>query len=85
MPRAIDQAPKRYRISIDVDPELRRRIRLAAANRDLTVRQYLLETIEQRLGDEDADIAAELPLTASTDPVLAELWQNERDAEYDRL
>ena len=85
MPQTIDRAPNRSRISIDVDPALRRRIRLAAANRDLTVRQYLLETIEQRLGNEVADIGAELPLTASTDPVLAELWQYERDAEYDRL
>jgi hypothetical protein len=24
-------------------------------------------------------------LTASTDPVLADLWDNRRDAEYDRL
>ncbi|MBI4287685.1 MAG: helix-turn-helix domain-containing protein [Chloroflexi bacterium] len=26
-----------------------------------------------------------LPLSASSDPVLAELWDNEKDAAYDRL
>ena len=32
--------------------------------------------------DEMEDLAA---LTATTDPVLAEIWHNERDAAYDRI
>jgi hypothetical protein len=67
-------------------PEVRRRLRLAAAKRDLTVRQYVLEAIEERLredlGESDEGGSA---LTAKSDPVLAELWDNRRDAEYDRL
>jgi hypothetical protein len=86
MPRELDSSAKRPRISIDAWPELRRRLRLAAAQRDLTVRQYVLEAIEERLrediGEEDQEATV---LTARADPVLAELWDNERDAAYDRL
>ncbi len=50
------QPAKRTRISIDVAPELRRRLQLAAARSNLTVRRYVLEAIGERLqadlGDE---------------------------------
>ena len=86
MGRPMESSAKRPRISVDVLPEVRRRLRLAAAKHDLTVRQYVLEAIEERLredlGGEDEEFTA---LTAKTDPVLAELWDNPRDANYDRL
>jgi uncharacterized protein (DUF1778 family) len=86
MAKQMEPSVKRPRISIDVQPELRRRLRLAAAKHDQTVRQYMLEAIEERLredlGDENE---ATLTLTAKTDPVLAEVWDNRKDAEYDRL
>jgi hypothetical protein len=78
-------AAKRPRISVDVPPLVRRRLRLAAARRDLTVRQYLLETIEERLREDLDDTDGTLALTSKTDPVLAELWDNHKDAQYDRL
>jgi len=86
MARPLEFQAKRPRISVDVLPELRRRLRLAAAKRDLTVRQYVLEAIEERLhedlGEEDEGMLA---LTGKADPVLAELWDNRRDSAYDRL
>ena len=86
MARPMESSAKRPRISIDVLPEVRRRLRLAAAKRDLTIRQYVLEAIEERLredlGDEGEGVLA---LTAKADPVLAELWDNPKDAEYDRV
>jgi uncharacterized protein (DUF1778 family) len=86
MARPIESSVKRPRISVDVLPEVRRRLRLAAAKRDLTVRQYVLEAIEERLREDLGDGGEEvLALTAKADPVLAELWDNRRDAEYDRL
>ena len=72
----------RPRITIDVEPEIRHRIRLAAARRDQTVRQYVLDALEDRLR---LDLPAENRLTADNDPVLAELWDNERDDSYDDL
>jgi uncharacterized protein (DUF1778 family) len=86
MGRPMESSTKRPRISVDVLPEVRRRLRLAAAKHDLTVRQYVLEAIEERLredlGEEEEGMAA---LTAKTDPVLAELWNNPKDSAYDRL
>lgn len=82
----MESSAKRPRISIDVMPEVRRRLRLAAAKRDLTIRQYVLEAIEERLredlGDESEGVLA---LTGKADPVLAELWDNPRDSAYDRI
>ena len=86
MARTSDPLAKRPRISIDVEPEFRRRLRLAAAKHDVTVRQYVLEAIQARLRhDAMEDRAATALLTAASDPVLAELWDNELDAVYDRL
>ncbi len=77
---------KRPRISIDVLPDLRRRLRLAAAKRDLTIRQYVLDAIEEQLRQDLGDGGEGLlGLSAQADPVLAELWDNPQDAAYDRL
>jgi hypothetical protein len=75
---------KRPRISIDVPPLVRRRLRIAAARRDVSIRQYLLEAIEDQLR-EDLQDDEQPALTARTDPVLAELWDNPRDAQYEQL
>ena len=86
MGRAMQSSPKRPRISVDVLPAVRRRLRLAAAKRDLSVRQYVLEASEDELredlGEEDEPV---LTLTGKSDPVLAELWDNPKDSAYDRL
>lgn len=85
MARPMEAAAQRPRISVDVLPEVRRRLRLAAAKRDITVRRYVLEAIEERLREdlgEDEDTSA---LTRTTDPVLADLWDNVKDSAYDRM
>ncbi|HLH61263.1 MAG TPA: hypothetical protein VKV20_06215 [Ktedonobacteraceae bacterium] len=38
---------KRPRLMIDISPELRRRIKLAAAQKDLTIREYVEDILEQ--------------------------------------
>lgn len=86
MVQPVGSSAKRLRISVDVSSEVRRRVRLAAAKRDLTVGQYVLEAIEERLRQDLRDDAeGMLAFTAQADPVLAELWNNPKDAEYDRL
>lgn len=61
-------------------------MRLAAAKRDLTVRRYVVEAIQERLQQDIGDYGEDmLVLTANADPVLAEVWDNDRDAAYDRL
>ena len=77
--------PKRARISIEVTPEVRQRLRLAAGRRDISVRDYVLEAITERLRMDIGESAARVNvLAAAADPVLTELWDNEHDAAYDR-
>lgn len=88
MPREMSQSSKRPRICVDVQPGLRRCLRLVAAKNDVTIREYLLSAIEDRLKEDLQDLEEQgglLALTSKTDPVLAELWDNEKDAEYDKL
>jgi predicted DNA-binding protein with PD1-like motif len=75
-----------FQISLDVDPEVRRRIRLAAAKRDVSIRQYVMDALRERLREDLGDDGESLlVLSAKGDPVLAALWDNDRDAAYDRL
>ncbi|MEE8163908.1 MAG: hypothetical protein V3T92_07930 [Anaerolineae bacterium] len=79
---------KRTRLTIDVPPKVKRRLRLAAARNDISMRQYVLEVLEERLAKDLPPLMEEeglLALTAEADPVLAELWDNDKDAAYDHL
>jgi len=79
---------KRIRLTIDVTPEVKRRLRLAAARLDVSMRRYVLEVLEERLAEDLPSFIEEeglLALTAEADPVLAELWDNDKDAAYDHL
>ncbi len=79
MARPMESGTKRPRISVDVQPDVRRRLRLAAAKRDLTIRRYVLEAIEARLKEDLGDDGEGLlALTAHSDPVLAKLWENRK-------
>ena len=79
---------KRARLTLDLPGEVKRRLRLVAAHQDVSVREYVLETVEERLAKDWLEMAEHeglLALAAQDDPVLAELWDNEKDAAYDRL
>jgi hypothetical protein len=78
----------RARPSIDVSREARRRIHIAAAKRDKSIREYVWEAVEARLKHDLVDelSAADLvALNERADPVLAALWNNPKDAAYDKL
>ncbi len=79
--------PRAARLSIDVRLEDRRRIRMAAAKRDVSIRDYVWQAVEARLARDLTDELTATDLTALTeraDPVLAELWDNPKDAAYDK-
>jgi len=82
-----DASERRARLSIDVSAAIRRRVRLAAARRDQSIRDYVVDALTERLrddlGDERLDEAG--ALTEKTDPVLGRLWRNAADAVYDDL
>jgi uncharacterized protein (DUF1778 family) len=79
---------QRARLSIDVSREARRRIHIAAAKRDQSIREYVWQAVEARLQQDQAedlstgDLAA---LNYRADALLAELWDNAKDAAYDKF
>lgn len=79
---------RRTRLTVDVPPELKQHLRLASTLREVSMREYVLEALEERLAEDLPSLAERnslLVLTAQADPVLAELWDNDKDAAYDRL
>lgn len=70
----------RIRVAFDVPQGLRRRLRIAAAQREVTVNEYAREAVSRRVAEDLTDA-----LHADDDPVLAEVWGNEEDDVYDRL
>lgn len=83
----VSTTERRARLTIDVPANTRRRVRLAAAKRDLSIRDYVIEVLDERLredlGDEHAEVGD--ALTEQSDPVLGQLWHNAADAAYDDL
>ena len=77
-------SPSRARLSIDLTIEQRRRVRLAAAHRDTSIREYVVTAILTRLA-EDEERSGLTTLRESSDPVLGELWKNDTDSAYDDL
>ena len=78
---------RRARLSIDVPREARRRIHIAAAKRDQSIREYVWEAVEARLKHDLADelsVTELVALSERADPVLADLWNNPKDAAYDK-
>ncbi|HEX9618074.1 MAG TPA: hypothetical protein VGA03_11745 [Anaerolineales bacterium] len=79
---------KRTRLTIDLSAEIKQRLRLLSASQDISMREYVLETLEEKLARDWAELREQeglLTLSGQADPVLAELWDNEKDAAYDRL
>ena len=74
----------RDRLSIEVLPNEHRQIKAYAAIHGQTIREYVLESIRERLRHEaeDKEISA---LTSHFGEAFREVWDNEKDAEYDKL
>lgn len=78
---------ERVRLSIDVDPALRREIKIAAASRDLSIRDYVLAILQQAAtredrGESQADGFA--AARSSARPFTRD-WESEADQVYDQL
>jgi hypothetical protein len=56
---------KRPRLMIDISPELRRRIKIAAAEKDLSIREYVEDILEQVVPHEKATIEKQKPRPVS--------------------
>lgn len=77
-----DQKTKRTRITIDVSPELRRRIKSAALQRDISISEYLGRVLEQTVPKEVGTIQRER--RPATRKMLEELRQVREQILQDR-
>lgn len=76
----------RERLSIDVLPEEHRRIKAYAALHGETMREYVLEIVREHLRQEvEERTLSALTINLEQDPILKELWDNKKDAAYDKI
>ena len=68
------------RLTLDLSPLMHAELKIVAARKRTTMRDYCLKAIRRQLTDEPAEY-----LTFESDPVLSELWENDDDAVYDDL
>lgn len=82
----VKAAVSRERLSIDVLPEEHRKIKALAALQGRSIREYILESVRERLRKEtEAKELSSLSMHLEQDPILKKLWNNEKDAAYDKL
>ena len=72
---------KRSRLTLDMDADLHLKVKVTAAQRRTSMRDFCLAAIQEHL----ARIEKAQHLTAWEAPLLAELWDNEEDAVYDDI
>ena len=76
----------RERLSIDVLPEEHRQIKTYAALHGETIREYVLRCVWERLRKEaEKKEFSALTTHLDQDPILKKLWDNKKDAAYDKL
>jgi hypothetical protein len=75
-------ARRRSRLSVDVDPDVRRRLKVEAASRDLSIRSYLEGVIRKALADKRNADKSWAALSARS---FARDWGSEEDSAYDSL
>ncbi|MCH8317654.1 MAG: hypothetical protein IIA88_04050 [Bacteroidetes bacterium] len=71
-------------LNIDVRPDEYQRIELLATIHNITIGEFVLEAIRTRVRNEleNKDLQA---MTSSITPAFKELWDNVKDAEYDKM
>lgn len=82
----IDHVDRRARLSIDIEPELRKRLKIAAAEKEMSVREYVVGLLKQALAAEERSKPAEeegwARLSARS---FARDWASAEDQVYDAL
>jgi hypothetical protein len=84
---ASDSAVPRTRLSIAVNPELRQQIRAAAAQKDQSVRDYVLAALKKALADDrlGSDATADTDWAQLSTIAFARDWECDEDSVYDSL
>lgn len=76
---------RRARLSVDLDPELRKRLKLAATQQDMTMRDFVLAALRQVLADQESRNAADGSWARLSAGAFARDWASDEDRVYDQL
>ena len=68
----------RNRLGIDIDPEEHQKIKVFVVLQGKTIREYVLESIRERL-DRESEEKQLLAMTTQINPVLKEVCNNKKD------
>ena len=74
----------RTRLSIDVDPKEHQKIKLFATLQGISIKDYVLASIRERL-EKESEEKQLLVMTNQLTPPLKELWDNDKDEAYNEL
>ena len=72
----------RVRLSADVEPELRRQVRIAAARSDRKVSDWIANAVRRELEREETE---DHPISRASVPAYGRDWSSEDDAVYDEV
>lgn len=70
------------KLSVQVEAELRRRVKIAATKKDQSVRGWIEEAIRQELEREEVD---DTQINRASAPAFGRDWSAQEDADYDKL
>jgi len=74
----------RNRLSIDIDPEEHQKLKVFAVLQGKTIREYVLESIRERL-DRESEEKQLLAMTTQINLALKEVWNNKKDDIYNEI
>ncbi|HEY9071409.1 MAG TPA: hypothetical protein PLP29_08140 [Candidatus Ozemobacteraceae bacterium] len=75
---------KRERLTIDVTPEIHRKIKSYAASRGKSLREFVLESIKTQM-ERDSEVEDLRAMTIKPTTILKDLWDNDSDSAYDEI
>lgn len=75
---------KRDRLTIDLTPEEHRKIKSYAAYQGKTLKEFVVESIRTRMALDAEQKDMNLVMTQPT-ALMMDIWDNDRDAAYDKL
>lgn len=84
---ATETAHRRARLSIEIEPELQQKIKDAAEDKNLSVRDYVLTILQRALDEHERTTTDEhdVAWTRLSAGAFARDWDSDEDRVYDRL
>jgi hypothetical protein len=84
-PNGVSEKGVAMRLSIEVGSDLHEKVKIAATERDMTVRDYVVGVLEAVMAEEARANGEDEDLTRLSLAAFARDWDSEEDSIYDEL